>query len=133
MAKRCLVEGTEDIPREVGGFAGGDVIEQFRGGDADAGIDPWRGDPGAMFVGRAFKKADDPSLGIQGDGAVGAGPGMDEQCGEGVALVMETDQGGQIVVGEDVAVLDEEAGLIAEIRLELLHATGGAEEGGVSE
>ncbi len=87
-------EGDEHIPREVGGFTGGDVIEQFRGGDADAGIDPWRGDSGAMFLGRAFEEADDASLGIQGDGAVGAGARVHEQGGQGVSLVVEANQGG---------------------------------------
>lgn len=123
-------EGTENVAGKIGGLPGGDEVEDFGGTEADAGVDPGRFEALAIGVGGAFEEAGDPTgaVGVEGDDAVGTGSGMDEEGGEGASLAMDLEEGPKILIGEDVAVLDEEGFLVAEERGDPADAAGGAEE-----
>jgi len=102
--------------------------EDFGAAEADAGIDPvgWQAEAG-LVIG-PLQKSGDSSLGIEADEAVGTGALMEEEGGQGGALAVKAEHGGKILVGQDVAILDEEGVAETEEGFHVFDAAGGAEE-----
>lgn len=122
-------ESREHVAREVGGHVCGEDFEEFGREDGEAGVGPWSGgEILPLLVGRSFEEADDAAVRVDGHGAVGVGALVEEQGGQGLLLAMEPDQGGEVLVGQDVAVLDEERLGGVEEGAEVADGSGRAEQ-----
>ena len=104
------------------------VGKDFRPAKADPRIDPIGNDAASAFFVRTFEESGDATVGIETDHAVRSGALVEKEGGQGIALAMEIEHGGEVVIGDDVAVLDKEGIALAEERLHVLDAARRSEE-----
>jgi hypothetical protein len=121
-------QGAENVAGKVARTSVGDEVEDLGGAEADARIHPTGPDAFALGVRGTFQETRDPAVGGDFHHAVGAGTFMDQEGGQGIPLPVKLQQGGEVLVGDHVAVLNEKLGFGTEVRGDVPDPSGGAEE-----
>ncbi len=118
----------EDVAGQIAGSVRRNAVKYIWMTKANARVDPGGRNAATGVVGGAFEEADDAVFGVEGDDAVGFGALVQEKRGEGIFRAMKSEHGGKILVGDDVAVVNEEGIAGAEEGFHFLDAAGSAEE-----
>ena len=107
------------------------LIQNLRRANADARINPWRRVLLAHLLRGTFEEFDDAILVIQRHHTVGFVPLVQQQRGLGTTLLMKTQHGGKILIGDDVSVMDEKRWLVPKESLDILESARGAQKSGL--
>ena len=116
------------VAGQIGGTGGGNLAEHVGAEHADARIDPIRGQlPPSRLVG-AFPKPGDAAIRFERDDAVGVPSLVQQQRRRRTLPLMGLPQDMEILIGEDISVLNQEALAAPEKRLEPPQGAGRAEQ-----